>query len=119
MQKFLKFCFVPTLNSLQFKYSTSFFYFLNSYVSLYYNIYLKYNREYTVNNFMTAISSKLGINLKRIRTTKNLSQDDIGRKLGLHRAYISGVEHGKRNPTLATIEKIAVVLGVSADELLK
>ena len=68
---------------------------------------------------MTAISSKLGQNLKRIRTTKKLSQGDIGKKLGLHRAYISGVEHGKRNPTLATIQKLAVALGVSADELLK
>lgn len=68
---------------------------------------------------MATISSKLGRNLKRIRTAKKLSQGDIGKKLGLHRAYISGVEHGKRNPTLATIEKIAVALGVSADELLK
>lgn len=68
---------------------------------------------------MTTISSKLGTNLKRIRTAKKLSQGDIGQKLGLHRAYISGVEHGKRNPTLATIEKIAVALSVSADELLK
>ena len=68
---------------------------------------------------MTAISSKLGQNLKRIRTTKKLTQGDISKKLGLHRAYISGVEHGKRNPTLATIQKLAVALGVSADELLK
>ena len=68
---------------------------------------------------MPAISSKLGKNLKRIRTEKQLSQGVIARKLKVHRAYISGVEHGKRNPTLATIEKLAGALGVSADELLK
>ncbi|MBU6414758.1 helix-turn-helix transcriptional regulator [Patescibacteria group bacterium] len=32
---------------------------------------------------------------------------------------ISEIENGKRNPTLATIQKLAEALGVSADELLK
>lgn len=68
---------------------------------------------------MAEISSKLGQNLKRIRTKKKMSQGDIARALEVHRAYISGIESGKRNPTLATIQKLADALGVSADELLK
>lgn len=68
---------------------------------------------------MTEISSKFGQNLKRIRTKKKMSQGDIARALYVHRAYISGIENGKRNPTLATIQKLANALGVSADELLK
>ncbi|OHA89935.1 MAG: DNA-binding protein [Candidatus Zambryskibacteria bacterium RIFCSPLOWO2_01_FULL_48_25] len=68
---------------------------------------------------MAEISSKLGQNLKRIRTKKGMSQGDIARALEVHRAYISGIENGKRNPTLATIQKLADALGVSADELLK
>jgi len=68
---------------------------------------------------MNEISTKLGQNLKRIRTVKKMSQGAISRKLEVHRAYISGIENGKRNPTIATIQKIAVALGVSADELLK
>ena len=68
---------------------------------------------------MRAISKKLGKNLKKIRTAKKMSQGDISRALGVHRAYISGIENGKRNPTLATIEKLANALGVSVDELLK
>ena len=68
---------------------------------------------------MTEISSKLGQNLKRIRNKKKMSQGDIARALKVHRAYVSGVENGKRNPTLATIKKLADALGVSADELLK
>ncbi len=69
--------------------------------------------------YMAEISIKLGKNLKRIRIAKKLSQGAIARKLKVHRAYISGVENGKRNPTLATIQKLAEALGVSADELLK
>lgn len=52
---------------------------------------------------MVEISTKLGKNLKRIRTTKKLSQGTIARSLKVYRAYISGIENGKRNPTLATI----------------
>lgn len=68
---------------------------------------------------MAEISSKLGQNLKRIRTKKKMSQGDIARALDVHRAYISGIENGKRNPTLTTIQKLADALSVSANELLK
>lgn len=68
---------------------------------------------------MTEISPKLGQNLKRIRTKKKMSQGDIARALEVDRGYISNIENGKKNPTLATIQKLANALGVSADELLK
>jgi len=48
-----------------------------------------------------------------------MSQGDIARALDVHRAYVSGIETGKRNPTLATLEKLASALGVSVSELLK
>ncbi|MFZ2192799.1 MAG: helix-turn-helix transcriptional regulator [Candidatus Moraniibacteriota bacterium] len=65
------------------------------------------------------ISAKPSNNLKRIRTQKGISQGDISRKLDVHRAYISGIENDKRNPTLLNIEKIAKALGISAYELSK
>ena len=68
---------------------------------------------------MANISSKLGQNMKRIRTKKNMSQGDIARALGVDRGYISNIESGKKNLTLATIQKLADALKVSADELLK
>lgn len=64
-------------------------------------------------------SEKLGKNLNKIRTAKNISQGDIARALGVDRGFISNIENGKTNPTLATISKIAKAIGVSADELLK
>jgi transcriptional regulator with XRE-family HTH domain len=56
---------------------------------------------------MTEISPKLGLNLKHIKTKKKMSQGDIARALKVHRVYVSGIENSKRNPTLATIEKLA------------
>ena len=68
---------------------------------------------------MDKISAKLGDNIKRIRTRKKMSQGDIARALDVDRGYISNIENGKKNPTLATIKKLADALGISADELLK
>jgi len=64
-------------------------------------------------------SAKLGKNLKRIRTEKGITQGDIVRKLGVSRSFVSNIENGKTNPTLATIAKIATAVDVSVDELLK
>lgn len=68
---------------------------------------------------MTNESSKLGKNLKRIRTAKDITQGDIVRKLKLGRGFISNIENGKANPTLSTIAKIAKAIGVSVGELMK
>jgi len=68
---------------------------------------------------MDKISEQLGKNMKRIRAKKKMSQGDIARALGVDRGYISNIENGKKNPTIATIQKLANALGVSADKLLK
>ena len=68
---------------------------------------------------MQSEAEKLGRNLKRIRIEKDISQGDIARELGVSRGFVSNLENGKTNPTLATITKLAGAVGVSADELLK
>jgi transcriptional regulator with XRE-family HTH domain len=64
-------------------------------------------------------STKLGLNLKKIRTKKGISQGDIARELQVSRGFVSTIENGKTNPTLATIAKLAKAVGVSVNELLK
>lgn len=68
---------------------------------------------------MDKISEQLGKNMKRIRAKRKMSQGDIARVLDVDRGYISNIENGKKNPTIATIQKLANALRVSADELLK
>jgi len=67
----------------------------------------------------SASSEKMGLNLKRIRTKKAISQGDIARELGVSRGFVSTIENGKTNPTLSTISKLAKALNVSTNELLK
>lgn len=64
-------------------------------------------------------AQKLGRNLRRIRKEKGISQGDIVRSLGMDRAFISNIENGKTNPTLATIAKLAKAVSVSIEELMK
>ena len=62
---------------------------------------------------------QFGKKLRDVRLKKKLSQGDIARILGVHRSYISGLERGRRNPSLVTVHKVAKALGISANELLK
>lgn len=68
---------------------------------------------------MQKTSKRLGANIKKIRTIKKMSQGDICRKLKMDRSYMSAIEGGKKNITLAVLEKIAVALNVSTSDLLK
>ena len=68
---------------------------------------------------MSKVSIKLGENIRRIRLEKGMTQGDLCRKLEIDRAYMSNIENGNKNPTLATIERIADSLEISTDKLLK
>ncbi|MBR9972106.1 helix-turn-helix domain-containing protein [Magnetospirillum sulfuroxidans] len=65
------------------------------------------------------ICSNLGRNVKRIRLEKAWSQEELAFRSGLHRTYVSGVERGKRNPTVIVLQQIADALEVSASRLLE
>ena len=62
---------------------------------------------------------QFGKKLREVRLKKKLSQGDVARILDVHRSYISGLERGRRNPSLLTVHKVAKALGVSVNELLK
>ena len=64
-------------------------------------------------------AQKLGENLKRIRTEKGITQGDIARALEMDKSFVSNIENGKTNTTLATIAKLAKAIGVSVGELMK
>ncbi|MBQ9068872.1 MAG: helix-turn-helix transcriptional regulator [Eggerthellaceae bacterium] len=61
----------------------------------------------------------LATNLKRLRSSARISQEELADRAGLHRTYISSVERGERNITLENIFHSAAGLGVDPRELLK
>lgn len=48
-----------------------------------------------------------------------MSQYDLAFASGVNRSYIGDLELGKRNPSLGTVERIALGLGVPAAELFR
>ena len=67
---------------------------------------------------MSTTNKRLGANIRRIREEKGLLQKEFSKKVGLDPAYLSNIETGKMNITIATVEKIAKALGVNIKELL-
>jgi len=65
------------------------------------------------------ICQKFGLNVRQAREKLQWSQEELADQCGLHRTYISGIERGKRNPTLMVIDVLAKSLEVSTAELLK
>ncbi|MGV6809604.1 MAG: helix-turn-helix domain-containing protein [bacterium] len=66
----------------------------------------------------TDITQTLSANIKRLRSEKRLSQEELADKCGLHRTYIGAVERGERNVTLSSLELIASALEVNVPTLL-
>lgn len=54
--------------------------------------------------------------LKRLRSTKKLSQEDLGHQAGLHRTYISQLERGLKSPSLRTMYQLTQILEISLAE---
>jgi transcriptional regulator with XRE-family HTH domain len=60
----------------------------------------------------------LGRNLRRLRESEGMSQEEFAEKLGYHRTYLGGVERGERNLTLRSVERIADLTGADPISLI-
>jgi len=64
--------------------------------------------------------SNIASNLRKLRESKKISQEKLARLADVSNNTIIKIEAGKnQNPTLDTLKKIAKILGVSVDELIK
>jgi transcriptional regulator with XRE-family HTH domain len=54
----------------------------------------------------------VGQNVRRLRIAAGLSQAKLAERMGIDRAYVSGLELGERNPTIVTLWHTAKALGV-------
>ncbi|MDX8479810.1 helix-turn-helix transcriptional regulator [Mesorhizobium sp. VK24D] len=61
----------------------------------------------------------VGRNVIRIRLKKGLTQEQLAEVSGFSQQYISGLEKGRRNPTIVTIYELALALGVSHMDLVR
>lgn len=64
-----------------------------------------------------SILVNFGKTIRKIRLSKNISQEKFADMCNLHRTYISDIELGKRNISLENIEKMALALDLKIFEL--
>jgi CheY-like chemotaxis protein/predicted XRE-type DNA-binding protein len=63
------------------------------------------------------LKALLGMAIKTERCVQGISQEELAERAGLHRTYVSDVERGARNPSIASIEKLAEALKLSVSAL--
>ena len=59
------------------------------------------------------ITEDVGNRIRYLRKQRGISQEKLALIAGIDRTYLAGIESGKRNATIISLEKIKKSLGVS------
>jgi transcriptional regulator with XRE-family HTH domain len=65
-----------------------------------------------------AFQLALGQAVKERREQLGVTQEALANDTGIHQRYLSNVETGKRNPSYASLRRLAAGLGLSASQLI-
>lgn len=68
---------------------------------------------------MATVIQKFGQKVRKLRKKKDLTQERLAELTGIDYSYLNLIENGKRNPSLKVIAKLARVLGVRLDDLVR
>lgn len=60
----------------------------------------------------------VGRNVKRIRTARGLTQEELAERSGFSQQYLSDLERGRRNPTIVSLWELAQALAATPVELI-
>ena len=62
---------------------------------------------------------RFGDNVRTLRRERQLSQEALAARAGVHRTYVGSVERGERNVSVLNIHSLAAALEVDPAELLR
>ena len=65
------------------------------------------------------VRTRLARNVRTLRMAADISQEAFADMVGVHRVYMSGIERGKRNPSIDVVERISIALEVEPGRLLE
>lgn len=65
------------------------------------------------------VLTQLGKRIAYLRQEKGMSQLSFSFESGIAKSYLSELESGKRNPTVKVLNRIAIALGVTIEELFR
>lgn len=64
-----------------------------------------------------SLQIKVGKRIQELREAKGISQQDLAAKCNFEKSNMSRLEAGRVNPTLSTLEKVALALEVKITEI--
>lgn len=56
------------------------------------------------------LRQRVGLNVAELRKAKGLSQEELAHRASVHQTYVSGVERGRRNPSIMVLGRIVAAL---------
>ncbi|MBX3564331.1 MAG: helix-turn-helix transcriptional regulator [Sphingomonas sp.] len=59
----------------------------------------------------------VGLNLRRLRVERDISQERLAFDSGVDRSYLGGMERGEENPTVDILDRLAATLAVPVGDL--
>lgn len=61
---------------------------------------------------------KISKNIKKFRSLADISQEELAKRIGLTRNYLSLIEGGKREPSISTLNRISKELKIPTSILI-
>lgn len=65
------------------------------------------------------VLAQLGKRVAYLRKERHLTELELSLKANMAKSYLSDLERGKRNPTVKVLERVAIALGVTIEELFR
>lgn len=72
-----------------------------------------------VSTEITDIGQIFGEVLRRYRSDRNISQEELAHRADVDRTFVSRLERGVRQPTITTLIGLGQALGISAADLVR
>ena len=66
---------------------------------------------------MADVRKMMGKQIKTLRQARGVSQEDLSEEISINSKYLSAIERGKANPTLAVLIRLADSLKVTIPDL--
>lgn len=65
------------------------------------------------------VAKDIGRNIRELREERGMTLRGFGLMVGMDKTYLSGIENGKRNATVSTLDRIARGLDVPIERLFR
>lgn len=83
-----------------------------------YHLTTKYKQLDRVESMKFDLHNKSGLTMKRYRSESMMKQKDMAKKLDISQSLLSDIEHNRKFPTLALLDKFCTVIKINPSDFM-